>query len=296
MVEYIIELLGRRGNIATLSRGYGRRSSGFKLAEGDMSVRDIGDEPYQFFKKYKAVKVAVDSSRRRGIKRIMKRFTETRVVILDDAYQHRYVRPSLTILLTSYDKLYVDDYVLPSGTLREFKGGSKRADVIVVTRTPAVMSPIDRRMISQRLSPQPYQLVFFSYMEYQPLKKLYSNHKESAQLDSKLNVLLFTGIARPANLFYYVKDKVKRVEHLKFKDHHNYSVMDITKVIKRFEALPGEQKIILTTEKDAVRLSQGAFREMLDSLPVYYIPIKLKFHERDVQDFKEKIYDAIGSN
>ncbi len=296
MVEYIIELLGRRGNIATLSRGYGRRSSGFKLAEGDMSVRDIGDEPYQFYKKYKAVKVAVDSNRRRGIKRILKRFTETRVVILDDAYQHRYVSASLSILLTSYDKLYVDDYVLPSGTLREFKGGSKRADVIVVTRTPPVMSPIDRRMISQRLSPQPYQLVFFSYMEYQPLKKLYSNQKAKIQLDAKLSVLLFTGIARPANLYYYVKDKVKKVEHLKFKDHHNYSVMDINKVIKRFEELPAGPKIILTTEKDAVRLSQGAFKEMLESLPVYYIPIKLKFHERDVQDFKEKIYDAIGSN
>jgi len=296
MVEHIIEMLGRRGSIATLSRGYGRRSTGFKLAEEGMTVRDLGDEPYQFFRKYKAIKVAVDANRRRGIKRIVKRFPETKVVLLDDAYQHRYVSPSLSILLTSYDKLYVDDYVLPSGTLREFKGGSKRADVIVVTRTPPVLSPIDRRMISQRLNPQPYQLVFFSYMEYQPLKKIYSTTKSNEQLTEKHKVVLFTGIARPSNLFYYVKDRVKHVEHLKFKDHHNYSVMDINKVIKQFEKLSATNKIILTTEKDAVRLNQPAFREMLQNLPLYYIPIKLRFHDRDVVDFKEKIYDSIGSN
>lgn len=296
MVEYIIEILGRRGSIATLSRGYGRSSSGFKIAEEGMTVRDIGDEPFQFFQKYKSVKVAVDANRRRGIKRIIKRFPDTKVVLLDDAYQHRYVSPGLSILLTSYDKLYIDDYVLPSGTLREFKGGSKRADIIVVTRTPEVLSPIDRRMISQKLNPKPYQLVFFSYMEYQPLKKLYSNTKVKEELSSATSVVLFTGIARPANLYYYVKDRVKQIDHLKFRDHHNYSVMDITKVIKRFEELPDKNKIILTTEKDAVRLSQSAFNEMLEKLPVYYIPIKLRFHKRDVKAFKDKLYDTIGSN
>jgi tetraacyldisaccharide 4'-kinase len=296
MVENIIELLGRRSTIATLSRGYGRRSTGFKIAEEGMTVRDLGDEPYQFYRKYKAIKVAVDANRRRGIKRIVKKFPETKVIVLDDAYQHRYVSPSLSILLTSYDKLYIDDYVLPSGTLREFKGGSKRADIIVVTRTPQVLSPIDRRMISQRLNPQPYQLVFFSYMEYQPLKKIFSATKASEQLTEKHSVVLFTGIARPANLFYYVKDRVKQVKHLKFKDHHNYSVMDINKVIRQFENLQGKNKIILTTEKDAVRLNQSAFKEMLQGLPVYYIPIKLRFHDRDVRNFKEKIYDSIGSN
>jgi len=296
MVEYLIELMGRIGNIATLSRGYGRRSSGFKLAEQGMSVRDLGDEPFQFFQKYKSVKVAVDANRRRGIKRITKLLPDTRVVLLDDAYQHRYVSPSLSILLTSYDKLYVDDFVLPSGSLREFKAGSKRADVIVVTRCPELLSPIDRRMIKQRLSPQPYQLVYFSFMEYQPLKKLIGGVKSKFQLNPSTSVLLFTGIARPANLFYYVKDRVKHIDHIKFRDHHNFSVMDIHKIIKRFEALPGKEKIILTTEKDAVRLNQAAFAEMLENFPVLYIPIKLRFQERDVQAFKEKIYDSIGTN
>ena len=226
----------------------------------------------------------------------MKKFPELGGVILDDAFQHRYVMPGVSILLTSYDKLYINDYVLPTGSLREFKSGAKRADIIIVTKAPRLLSPIDRRLISQKLKPKPYQQVFFSYIKYKAIAPVFNDELEKVKLNSKLQVLLVTGIAKSDGLFYHLKDKVKKVTHLKFKDHHNFEMNDITKIKNAFHEISGEDKIILTTEKDAMRLNYPMIKEELGDLPLFYIPIRIEMHERDKQIFCERIIDFIRRN
>ncbi len=296
MVMYLLELLKDDHNISSLSRGYGRSGTGFYLADDNATARTLGDEPLQIHRRFPKLPIAVDANRRRGIRLLMKKFPELGGVILDDAFQHRYVMPGVSILLTSYDKLYINDYVLPTGSLREFKSGAKRADIIIVTKAPRLLSPIDRRLISQKLKPKPYQQVFFSYIKYKAIAPVFNDELEKVKLNSKLQVLLVTGIAKSDGLFYHLKDKVKKVTHLKFKDHHNFEMNDITKIKNAFHEISGEDKIILTTEKDAMRLNYPMIKEELGDLPLFYIPIRIEMHERDKQIFCERIIDFIRRN
>lgn len=296
MVMYLINLLKKEYKVASLSRGYGRSSNGFYLADDEASSRTLGDEPMQIHRRFPDVPVAADANRRRGIKRLMTKFPDLRAVILDDAFQHRYVMPGVSILLTSYDKLYINDYVVPTGSLREFKSGSKRADIIIVTKAPILLSPIDRRLISQKLNPKPYQQVFFSYINYRPIAPVFDPNLESVKLNNKLEVVLVTGIAKSDNLFYHVKDRVKNVVHLKFPDHHNFGMNDIAKIKSAFGKIHVEKKIILTTEKDAMRMNYPVIKEELGNLPLFYIPIRIEMHERDKEIFCERIIDYVRRN
>lgn len=296
-VEYLIRLLKRRAKIATLSRGYGRKTTGFLEVNDVHTFLEVGDEPKVFKNNYPYLNVFVDSNRNRGIAKIRELYAETKAIILDDAFQHRTVKPGLSILLTDYSKLYIKDMMLPTGGLREPKWGAQRADIIVVTKCPSIFSPVDARAIRKQLNTKPYQRVYFSYLSYGNVKPVYDNkHPKNIKLSKKQNILLFTGIAKPSILEYHLKDEVNSIKHLRFGDHHNFMINDIQKILKEFELLKGEEKILLTTEKDAVRLRSAGITELLGDKPIYYIPVQVQFHGKDKEEFDEQILEYVTRN
>ncbi|MEQ8909166.1 MAG: tetraacyldisaccharide 4'-kinase [Vicingaceae bacterium] len=292
--EFIIKHLKEDCQIATLSRGYGRKTKGFILADSSDSAESIGDEPFQLFKKFEDIMVAVDEKRRRGIQKLRSLPSPPGVIVLDDAYQHRSVKAGLSILLTDYSKLYINDYILPSGRLRESRSAAKRADVIVVTKSPAVLSPLEIRRITSTLNPQPYQKVFFSYLSYRKLKPL-NNAAVELNLKKKhlsnWGVILTTAIANPEPLFLYLKRYAKEVEKLSFKDHHFFTEKDYEKIVKRKEGLLSPKKLVITTEKDAVKLDLS----QLEDIAVFCLPIEIKFHKHGDDDFAEELNQYVRS-
>lgn len=293
-VAYLLDLLLKQYKPASLSRGYGRNSTGFLEVKKESSFMEVGDEPKMLKTLQPYCLVAVDANRRRGIKKMLDLYPETNAIVLDDAFQHRAVQPGMNILLTDYSKLYIDDMILPTGSLREPARGASRADMIIVTKCPNIFSPVDARGIRKRLHIKPYQSVYFSYFKYGELKPVYHNEeKESPKLKRTSNVLLFTGIAKPANLLYHIKDSVNHVSHVRFGDHHTFNINDIQRIIREFEGLKGTDKIILTTQKDAMRLHMPGITEILGDFPVYYIPVKVEFHGKDKEDFEEQIINYV---
>ncbi len=301
-IEYIIRLLKETHKIATLSRGYGRITSGFQMADERSTSADVGDEPKQFKRKFPDVEVAVDARRVRGIRRLLEKFPSLDLVLLDDAFQHRAVKPGLSVLLTDYTKLYYTDTMVPSGTLREWHSGVKRADIIVVTKTPALFSPLEKKRIIKDIRPLPYQHIYFSYLRYGDFVPM-NNEEGSRQVlsreacfDQGYTVVMLTGIANAWHLEYFLKEKVKKLITVKFSDHHEYSLSEVMRLRDTFQELKGENKIILTTEKDAMRLDKAALIEILRTLPVYYVPIEIAFHDRDEQEFNQQIVDYVRAN
>ncbi|WP_241480635.1 tetraacyldisaccharide 4'-kinase [Psychroserpens mesophilus] len=261
-IEYLIRVLSQDFKVATLSRGYKRESSGFIIADEKATVRSIGDEPFQFYNKFKEVTVAVDSNRRRGISNLIDK-KQPDIILLDDAFQHRKVKAGFNILLTAYDKLYCDDMVLPTGDLREPKTGAKRANVIVVTKCPESLSEAEKAIIKKRLKPLPNQDVFFSSIEYS--QRILNEKKDLGLNELKDDTFtLVTGIANPKPLKKYLKHKGLKFEHLNFKDHHNFTDDEILSLKKKNR--------ILTTEKDYVRL----LPYFKDSDALFYMPIEFK--------------------
>ena len=295
-VEYLAKLLQSKYNIATLSRGYGRRTSGFLEVQVESTFFEVGDEPRMFKNKYPKLKVFVDANRRRGIEKIRSTEDNNQAIILDDAYQHRYVQPGLNILLTEYSRLYTNDYLLPTGYLRETRSGAKRADIIIVTKCPEIFSPVDGRAIAKSLKLKPYQSVYFSYFRYGDLVPVYEKSKEIPQLNKKLQVVLVTGIAKPASLVFALKEKVASVEHLKFPDHHTFTMSDVNKMVKAFDASDAENTAIITTEKDAMRLRVAGIEEVLCNLPIFYLPVEVDFHGKNKNDFDENILTYVQRN
>ncbi|MGE0560942.1 MAG: tetraacyldisaccharide 4'-kinase [Flavobacteriales bacterium] len=295
-VEYLVRLLYKY-NIATLSRGYNRKTKGFFKADDNSTVLDIGDEPLQYKSKFKKIIVVVDENRVRGIKKIKESSPDIDVIILDDAYQHRAVKPGINILVTDYSKLYINDLVLPSGRLREWIIGSNRADIIVVSKTPSILSPIDIRRIKDELHPKPYQEIFFSYTEYGNLIP-FTKEAESVSIENEKSssVLLITGIAKPLPLYYHIRDNYNFVEHLKFPDHHNFDTNDISSIKTSFNNLFGNNKLIITTEKDIMRLSLPEIKNQLNELPIFYLPIEICFHGNGKNEFDDKILKYVRAN
>ena len=294
-IEYLIRLIGDHENTATLSRGYSRESTGFVLASKNSDVKEIGDEPLQFIRKFNNIKVAVDEKRVRGIRNLIDMFPGLRVILMDDAFQHRWVRPGLSILLTDYHHLFTEDYPIPSGRLREFRYGYKRADIIVVTKTPRVLSPITRRRILGAINPSPDQHVFFSFINYRSVIPV--NADQDMTILKKLTyILLFTGIANNYPLQEEFKRKCAELSVIKFPDHHKYELKDIEKIRKQFIDLPSRKKIIITTEKDMMRLNMPEFSNLLKDLPLFYIPMEIDFHEKDKMEFDKLILDYVGQD
>jgi tetraacyldisaccharide 4'-kinase len=297
-VAYLVQLLQSDYKIAILSRGYKRLTKGFVLANETSSFEDIGDEPLQYKKKFKDCLIAVDEKRVRGVQQIKKIHPPTKVVLLDDAFQHRYINPDINILVTDYTNLYIYDNVLPSGRLREPTCGYKRADIIIVSKCPIVLSPIDRRRIIEEINPKDYQDIYFSYVSYNKLTPFNITAEKYLNLthDKNSSVILLTGIANSFPLYYYLKNKYKVVEHMRFPDHHAFSENDMETLKTKFSNLIGNNKLIITTEKDLMRLSLPKISSLINDLPVFYIPIGINFHGDDKKNFDAQITNYVRKN
>jgi tetraacyldisaccharide 4'-kinase len=294
-IEYLIRLLHPPLFVATLSRGYGRKSNGFILASKRSTVKYIGDEPMQFLKKFEGIKVAVDESRRRGIESLLQKHPELDVILLDDAFQHRYVKPGLSVLLTDYHKLYSEDYVLPSGTLREFRLGASRADIIIVTKTPKIFSPITRRRILEDLQPAHHQRVYFSFIKYGDPVGVFEG-TGLAFPQKVTNILLFTGIANDYPLREHLGRVCSELVVMKFADHHPYNLHDVEEITQKYHDLPTQKKIIITTEKDMMRLKAPVLSTKLKNLPLFFVPIEVDFHGTDKENFDNEIKRYVKKN
>lgn len=273
-IEYLIRLLQNNYKIAVLSRGYKRKSKGFVLANKSSTVEIIGDEPFQYYQKFKNIIVAVDADRTRGIKQLENLENPPEVILLDDAFQHRKVQGGLNILLTSFNNLYVKDLILPAGNLRESRLGAKRAQLIVVTKCPENISKLNQQKIVNELKPTKNQKVFFSTITYEP--KLQGIKECDLNDLYEKEILLITGIANPAPLVLFLVEKNIKFKHLKYPDHYQFSRNDINQIKEAFKIMTSNNKLILTTEKDYVRIF-----ELLKN--VYYISIKTTFinHKND---------------
>jgi len=288
MIEYLIRLFNASNHTAVLSRGYGRKTKGFLLATNGCTAFDIGDEPFQFFRKFQNVDIAVDEKRVRGIEKLQQLKPDLDLVLLDDAYQHRYVKAGKYLLLTAYDQLYTDDYMLPTGNLREPRIGANRADLIIVSKCPSDLSVARQIEIRNRIAPKEYQKVFFSSIEYD--KFIYSGDGKIALDQLKTHkILLVTGIANPKPLLEFLENNELDIEHIKFSDHEFINEDQKMAISSSLANLEGENKIIITTEKDYVR----SFLE--HTLPIYYLPIKMRILEEE-QKFNEIIRNYVRKN
>jgi len=297
-VGYLIRLLSREHKVAVLSRGYKRRTRGYVLATSKSTAHDIGDEPYQIKSKFPRVTVAVDADRREGIRRLhTDRATRgVEVVILDDAFQHRYVRPGLSILLVDYNRPIMDDALLPAGRLREPRRGKRRADIVIVTKCPADMSSTECRHLAQRLHLASHQTLYFSTMAYQELQPIFCGDSRPLEdLHGDEHILLVSGIAEPGPMVSEIKQHCTRITHLEYGDHHDFSEKDIETLNCTFEALP-HPRIAITTEKDAARLvAAGGLSENLRH-NFFMLPIEVRILQDKETSFNHKILDYVRQN
>jgi tetraacyldisaccharide 4'-kinase len=298
LIEYIIRLLEDHTiKISTLSRGYGRKTQGFIIADENCDSKHIGDEPCQFYKKFNNITVAVDEKRVRGVELLKKNIPDLGVVLLDDAFQHRKVKAGLSILLTDFYNLYTNDYLLPTGTLREFKSGASRADIIVVTKTPVVLSPITKKSIIDSLQIKTHQSVFFSQIKYGSLIPVGNDLMDINNHDKKFyTIILITGIANPYPLEEYLRRFCVELILKKYKDHHEYTEDDLLDIKETFKYIVGKNKIIVTTEKDMIRLRDSEKINFIKDMPIYYVPIEVDFHGSDKELFDKKIIKYVDEN
>jgi tetraacyldisaccharide 4'-kinase len=289
-IEYLIRLLKKKYPLAILSRGYKRKSKGYQEAAPDTGVERIGDEPLQIYRKHPDVKVAVCASRREGITRLIEQKKNApRVVLLDDAFQHRYVKPGLNILLTDYHKLFTRNYMVPTGTLREFRSGASRADILVVTKTPVIFSPLERRLILEELQKYNIPKIYFSYVKYGLWVPL-TPAAEMQDLQKARTIFQLTGIANPTPLSEHLKRLCCDLKVFNFPDHHQFTHNDISNIVRKYQEVYSGSKAIVTTEKDSMRLSH-LLTNGLKSLPVYYVPIEVEFHGDDKIGFDKSVFD-----
>ena len=273
MAEYLIRLLKNKYPVATLSRGYKRKTKGFAIAGDNTTAVDIGDEPMQLHKKFPDITVAVAEERVVGIPQLLYEKPETKVIILDDAFQHREVRAGLNILLTEYEDLYTRDFPLPAGNLRDIKSSSKRAHIIIVTKCKQQLNEEERQSIIKELNPSSFQKVFFTKIEYSSSYHLFT--KETRFIEHDCNILLVCGIANPGPLKETLATYTDTYEMILFRDHYIFTTDDLKEIKKQFAKIESANKIILTTEKDGVRLAK--YENELKDLPIYVLPMRHKF-------------------
>ncbi len=281
-IEYLIRLLSPKYKIATLSRGYKRQSKGFVLADSTSNAEILGDEPFQFYTKFNNIQVAVDADRKNGIEQLLLQKNKPEVILLDDAFQHRKVKAGFYILLTSYGDLFCDDFMLPTGNLRESRSGAKRADIIVVTKCPANLSLDEQNEIKSKLQLNSDQELYFSYIDYDD--SVYSEDKvlKVSEIEN-VDKLLLAGIAKPEPFFGYLQDE--NVECLTYPDHHHFSEKELLEINNK-----SKNKIIITTEKDFVRLKGSIPKEQL-----FYLPIRSTFLSVS-ENFDKTITNYVGTS
>lgn len=291
-IEYLVRLLKDYLNVATLSRGYGRKTQGYLMVQSDATAEQVGDEPLQFKRKFPDLTVTVAESRAFAIPQMLSESPDTQVILLDDAFQHRSVTPGLNILLTEYSHPFTKDWLLPSGRLREWRSSYKRADLIVVTKCPKELSEAEKTRVTQEIKPFPHQRLFFSYYNYgQPY--FIFNQQLVANLAADWQVVVICAIARTDYLVEYLQEKVENVTLLEFEDHHYFNEDDMQELKRSFDQLKGQKKIILTTEKDAVRLELH-YKFLKDNqLPVFALPVQVQFHFGEGEQFDQTVKDFL---
>ncbi len=283
MVEHLIRLLSPQYKVATLSRGYGRRTRGIRIAGAGDSPETVGDEPFQFFDKFNDVYVAVGEERALAITYILNDKPDTEVIIMDDAFQHRRVRPSFQVLLTEYSRLFHRDFVLPSGNLRESKKGARRADAVVVTKCPREIGEEEMMKIQSGIRLYTQSPIFFSTLRYNAPAAL------GANLHQRDSVILVSGIAETHTLTAHVEANYRLVKHLAYRDHHRYTRNDlqvISDLARKHNAM------VITTEKDAVKIKSPDFKPYIDEIPWFYLPIEIEFI-RNGKDFDEMLLNVV---
>jgi tetraacyldisaccharide 4'-kinase len=281
-IEYLIRLLSDNYKVATLSRGYKRQSEGFVLADETSDALQLGDEPFQFYQKFKKIKVAVDANRKNGIEQLLSHSNPPEIILLDDAFQHRKVKAGFYILLTSYGDLYCNDYILPTGNLRESRSGAQRADTVIVTKCPSNLSLAEQNKIKKQLNLTPNQSLFFTFIAYDDVVYSEKQTLKVQQIKSQNKVLL-AGIAKPESFFAYLKQE--NDECLAYPDHHHFSESELQEI-----KIKANNKIIVTTEKDYVRLKGSILSDQL-----YYLPIKSSFLSEGI-NFDKNILDYVGQS
>ena len=291
-VEYLIRLLKDDFKVCTLSRGYGRKSRGFILAKESVSAALLGDEPMQYVQKYPDIAVCVDVNRRQAIRKLKTEAPNTEIILLDDAYQHRYVRAGLNILLTDYFRPYYNDYLLPVGNLREPRNTTKRADIIVVTKSPNMLSPIVKDDVLEKIKPRQNQNVYFSYIKHGDLRypdgSVCTINKEVYN-----HFVVLVGIYNPYPLVEHLRSFTKDIKLFQFSDHHTFTKPELRRIRKHFLDYFCNHKYIVTTEKDWMRLKDSpAFAEISD-LPICYVPIEVEFHKDDKIRFDAQVLEFV---
>ena len=297
-VEYLIRLLKDKTNLAVLSRGYKRKSHGFVLGDAHATIYDLGDEPFQMMQKFPGITVAVDKKRTRGISNLIHGAAgkEIDVILLDDAFQHRYVKPGINILLVDYHRLIIYDELLPSGRLREPASSKNRADIVIVTKCPTDMKPMEFRVLTKAMALYPYQQLYFSTHTYEQLEPLFGEGElEKLEDLADQHVLLLTGIGLPEQMRLDLEPYAKEIKPLAFADHHQFKEKDIQLINETFSSLPSP-RCIITTEKDAVRLKtiEGLSDEMKQHL--YVLPILIKILLDQELSFNKYIIDYVRKN
>lgn len=324
--EYLMKLLGKDYQVAVLSRGYKRKSKGFLVADSRSQLSDLGDEPLQMKRKFPEVVVAVDENRRRGIHHLMDKLKKPfiDVILLDDAFQHQYVNPSISILLIDYNRMLCDDFLLPVGNLREPAGQSKRADIVIISKCPNTLMPIDLRIVSKKIKLYSHQVLYYTNMQYGSLKAMSSSlsqadkkqvlGEESTEMagnieekvaavelsmeqikKDKLPVLILAGIAAPESLVNYVRNYSPDAQSLLFADHHEFTKKDARNIGLAFEKIKSSGGIIISTEKDAMRIQNNPFLEAF--IPYIYYPVLyVHFLEEQGISFEQKILDYVRIN
>jgi len=282
-----------------LSRGYKRKTKDFIVATEQSSAITIGDEPLQIKRKFPDMIVAVDRKRVNGINKLIANVPDLDIIVLDDAYQHRSVSPGINILLIDYNRPLKGDSLLPLGHLREPVSEKKRADIIIVTKVPKDISAMDKRILLLNVDAKSYQKVYFSTITYGELKPVFNAYsmasKPSLDKKKKYSVLLVTGIADPSVLINHFKPVSKEIISVRYPDHYSFTQKDVTSIIEKYNAIPGEDKIIVTTEKDAVRL---IFYDAPENMPDawYYVPIEIEFLTNEGEQFNHQILHYVKNN
>lgn len=283
--EYLLTYLSKQVNTAYLSRGYKRLSSGFRIADENSSALTIGDEAYQIYRKFKNVTVAVDANRINALKRLQRHTVIPKVVVLDDAYQHRALHPDLNILLIDYNRLTYEDSMLPLGELRESSNNTDRADIIIFTKCPNTIQPVDVLSTRVQINPFPYQTLYYTTLQYSEPKSLFGNKK----IDLRgREIILLTGIAQPQHLHKHLEKSASLITALQYPDHHKFTNHDIKEIMQDFEKLQIGNRAIITTEKDAARLVSMDLPESIKEY-IYTIGVEVKFLFGGQKDFDAQI-------
>ena len=296
-VEYLIRLLQDKARIAVLSRGYKRKSHGYVIADKDTTMPEIGDEPFQMHQKFPDIYVAVDAKRVRGIQKLQNNEAtkDVEVVLLDDAFQHRYVKPGINILLVDYHRLIIYDKMLPAGRLREPLSGKNRADIVIITKCPKDLKPMEFRVLTKAMELYPFQKLYFTCIDYDNPVGIFSGKTLTLPEMKDLHVMLLTGIASPKQMEHDLKPLVADMTTLAFGDHHQFKHKDALRINEHFDAMPSPS-IIITTEKDAVRLKETKGLSEQVKANIFALPIKISFMLEQEHNFNEKIISYVRKN